>query len=113
MKRSILCAQYANTFLTHDSKLTIPILESFAQICQLESVEQIIVQPVIAALPKAQERSAAPKTGHFGSFSILLDDFLDVMEAADAAISSECFYEECWFFALFMEKKGLIETIEF
>jgi len=35
------------------------------------------------------------------------------MEAADAAISSECFYEECWFFALFMEKRVSIEAIEF
>jgi len=67
----------------------------------------MVVQPVIAALSKAQEKSAAPKTSHFGSFSILIDGFLDVMEAANAAVSSECFYEECCCFALFMKKKVL------
>lgn len=65
------------------------------------------VQPVIAAHPKAQEGSAAPKTGPLGSFSILLDDFLDVMEAANAAISSECFYEECWFFCVVHGESGV------
>ena len=30
------------------------------------------------------------------------------METTDVAISSECFYEECWFFALFMEGKALV-----
>lgn len=40
------------------------------------SLSWMNVQPVIAALPKVQEGSAAPKTGHFVSFSILLDDFL-------------------------------------
>lgn len=28
------------------------------------------------------------------------------METTDVAISSECFYEECSFFALFMERKA-------
>ena len=27
------------------------------------------------------------------------------MEAAVATVSLECFYQECWFFALFMEEK--------
>ena len=35
-----------------------------------------IVQPVIAALTKGKEDSAAPKTGSHASFSILRDDFL-------------------------------------
>ena len=30
------------------------------------------------------------------------------METTDVAISSECFYEECSFFALFMERKAFL-----
>ena len=31
--------------------------------------------------------------------------FPDLMEAANATVSSECFYGKCWFFALFMKRK--------
>lgn len=66
------------------------------------------VQPVIAALPKAREKSAAPKTGPYVFVLHSIRRFPDFMEVAYAAISSECFYEECYIFALFMEKNMLL-----
>ena len=65
------------------------------------------VQPVIAALPKAREKSAAPKTGPYVFVLHSIRRFPDFMEVAYAAVSSECFYEECYIFALFMKKNLL------
>lgn len=64
------------------------------------------VQPVIAALPKAREKSAAPKTGHCAFRSpFCIDDFRISWRSLTQPSHRNAFMKNVIFFALFMWEK--------